>query len=360
MDDTTNISLETSDSNKQGVNKIQHTKSAVLTNKLLEKELNDQKDYSGRYEATGKNDCKLVLLIDGLKYEAKTNKRTQSGTIKVVKENTDTFFLFQGLLGDDRGKDIQGKYEDETIIIQNYGNSMNPYTRIGECEGKYLQLKKINNKSVKETPDSSKYALDSLAFLEKKSTLNIESNYKIIWEDLKVKIYANHSIIKEGEERLVIYSSNKDTLLNFLHDEGGKIAFPFAINNKDEVFINFFEVWGGSGFLSEKHFFHLDKHKYTLNKVKNINIKNVLKAVKTKFDITDSIYIKKGEFYKNFAFDKTCFNENGELPFTMILYNYDKPKLNKGLEGFKTINGVYRFEKLKRYTLKPTKIELKD
>ncbi|MBW1297004.1 hypothetical protein [Aquimarina litoralis] len=190
------------------------------------------------------------------------------------------------------------------------------------------------------------------SYKSNKSKRNIiENNDKVIWQNEDVKIYANHVIIEEGEERLVIYSNKKDTLLNFLHEDGGKITFPFVINTNEEVFINFFEIWEGSGFLSKKNFYHLNQEEYTLNKVENVPVKNILQAVKTKFKIADSIYTRKGEFYKNFTFDKTCFNENNELPFSLVIYNHDNPNLNKGLEGFKTVKGVYTIEKEDNYML---------
>ncbi|WP_299248192.1 hypothetical protein [uncultured Aquimarina sp.] len=204
----------------------------------------------------------------------------------------------------------------------------------------------------KESNDSLAYHKEDVGFQENKD--------KIIYNDENIKIYANHSIIEEGEEKLIIHSNKKDTLLTFQHEDGGKITFPFVISYEDNIFINFFEVWEGSGFLSKKNFYHLNKNDYSLDSVAEIELKTILSDVKKMFEIKDSIYTKTGEFYKNYSFDKTCFNENGELPFTMILYNYDKPKLNKGLEGFKTMNGLYRFEKVEGYTLKPTKIELQD
>ncbi|WP_378184176.1 hypothetical protein [Aquimarina sp. SS2-1] len=183
---------------------------------------------------------------------------------------------------------------------------------------------------------------------------------KLIYEDEKVKIYANHSIIEEGEERLIIYSDRQDTLLIFEHDDGGKITFPFALNDEEETFINFFEVWEGSGFLSKKNFYHLNTNDYSLDPVVETEFKTMLNDVKKRFKIKDSIYTRTGELYENYAFDKSCFNKNGELPFKLVLFNHDQPSLNKGLEGFKTLNGIYKFEKDDNYVLKPVFIDLID
>lgn len=37
---------------------------------------------------------------------------------------------------------VQGLLDDGEIIIQNYGNAMNHYLKIGECDFKYIDLKK--------------------------------------------------------------------------------------------------------------------------------------------------------------------------------------------------------------------------
>lgn len=51
--------------------------------------------------------------------------------------------MFESLYGDNPKIEVQSKYENESIIIQNYGNSMNPFSRFSECTSKYLLLKKL-------------------------------------------------------------------------------------------------------------------------------------------------------------------------------------------------------------------------
>lgn len=137
------VPQETFESNNETSNENTYIKNTVSNDKSLEKKTENEDNYSGEYELIGKNDCELVILIDNnLNYEIKTNKQVQSGTIKVTKEEKDIFFLFQGFFGGDPKKEIEGKYEDGIIVIQNHGNNMNPYTRISECDSKYLHLKK--------------------------------------------------------------------------------------------------------------------------------------------------------------------------------------------------------------------------
>lgn len=196
-------------------------------------------------------------------------------------------------------------------------------------------------KNEKEKPIdtvTSNYS-DSLAF--NKVVEKPQEGDRILWSDKNIKIYVNHSIIEEGEEKLVIYSNKKDTLLNFKHDEGGRITSPFIVNHDDNVFVNFFEVWEGSGFLSKKNFYKLDIEEYKLKRVINMDLLTLLNEVKIKFNIKDSLYTKKGEIYNNYLFDNTCFNENGELPFSLTLFNKSKPELDNGLEGFKILTGIY-------------------
>ena len=104
---------------------------------------NDQHNYNGIYELTGRNNCELTIQITNLKYEFKTNKKNISGNIRIVKNEGASYIYFDNLYGDDPKEIIYAKYEKESLIIQNYGNNMNPYLRLSECEDKYLLLKKI-------------------------------------------------------------------------------------------------------------------------------------------------------------------------------------------------------------------------
>lgn len=183
----------------------------------------------------------------------------------------------------------------------------------------------------------------------------------IIWNNKKIKLYAHHEMIEEGEERIVVFNEKKDTLLVFNHEDGGRLTFPFIISTEEQLFVNFFEVWEGSGFLSKKRFYHLDNSKNVLEDVNVVDGIDILKKIKKKFSIQDSIYTRKGEFYKDFLFDKNCFNSQGELPFTLIIFNWSNSNLNNGLEGFKKLKGIYKFKKENnKYFLIPEKLTLEN
>ncbi len=104
-------------------------------------------------------------------------------------------------------------------------------------------------------------------------------------------------------------------------------------------------MWEGSGFLSKKNFYKLDIGEYKLQRVINMDLLTLLNEVKIKFNMRDSLYTKKGEIYNNYLFDNTCFNKNGELPFSLTLFNKSKPELDNGLEGFKILKGTYEVKK---------------
>ncbi|KZS38916.1 hypothetical protein AWE51_15150 [Aquimarina aggregata] len=102
-------------------------------------------DLDGFYQLKEKDNCGLSITIEGVKYKFKTIDREQTGTIEIIKEKKEVFLKFNGLFGDDPKEIIIAKYrEDNSFIIQNYGNSMNPYTRFSECESKFLLIEKVN------------------------------------------------------------------------------------------------------------------------------------------------------------------------------------------------------------------------
>ncbi len=136
-------SLVEKDSTHIRINKESKESSSTLEsqNKIVV----SQDNYNGTYHLSGRNKCEMLITIKDDMYSVKTNKRTQSGTIDIIKSNSlDTYILFKNLFGDDPKTEIEGKYEDGTITIQNYGNTLNPYTRISECGDKFLLLKKTN------------------------------------------------------------------------------------------------------------------------------------------------------------------------------------------------------------------------
>ena len=101
----------------------------------------EYKNVDGTYKLEGNNDCNLIITLKNNNYVLKSTKRTNSGEFEVLEEK-DVLISFKNLYGDDPREQFYAKYENESLFIQNYGNSMNQFTRISECSSKYLILKK--------------------------------------------------------------------------------------------------------------------------------------------------------------------------------------------------------------------------
>ncbi|MBL3658890.1 hypothetical protein [Fulvivirga sediminis] len=128
-----------------GNGKIRNGDASELTKTEVEHSvniLNIQENCEGRYILTGVNDCQFVIDISGSDYHVKTTEREIKGSIEIKENEDEMYLLFKGFVGDDPEEEIVGKYEEGTIIIQNYGNSVNPYTRLNECSDKYLVLER--------------------------------------------------------------------------------------------------------------------------------------------------------------------------------------------------------------------------
>lgn len=130
----------------------------VLPNNLL-----------GNYKVEEQNQCALSINITKNKgeyrYQFKSTTRTLNGKVtfsRSLDENL-VYINFHGIEWDEDSGDVtkdddgesssgndnlptvvQGLLSDGEIAIQNTGNAMNRYVKIGECNLKYIHLKKIN------------------------------------------------------------------------------------------------------------------------------------------------------------------------------------------------------------------------
>ena len=69
-------------------------------------------------------------------YKIVDNNQTKSqGYISSIKSNGEDGFYI-------KFKKIDGMYENGSIVIQNYGNSMNEYNHFEDCDSKYLKFDK--------------------------------------------------------------------------------------------------------------------------------------------------------------------------------------------------------------------------
>ena len=110
--------------------------------------------------------CKITLILFSengiLKYKMKTNTKEYSDIAEISKEENGNFITFKNIewseyLGalDSEGEpihknlevptDIEGGFDENGIMIQNAGNSMNYYSKIGDCGVKYIDLVKQTN-----------------------------------------------------------------------------------------------------------------------------------------------------------------------------------------------------------------------
>lgn len=121
------------------------TYSKQSTNKSEKKETDN---YVGNYISKDDAcDIKLSIQKSGLqyKYELNTSNLKNLGILKIVKESNDVYFEFLNLNSDSEGYPIQASVNDEELIIQNYGNAINQYHHIKDCDIKYILLTKEKN-----------------------------------------------------------------------------------------------------------------------------------------------------------------------------------------------------------------------
>jgi hypothetical protein len=111
-------------------------------------EQTDGIDYSGVYKVSDENSCKLSITIikegQDYNYGILGEKLDYSGKLIVENIEDDIYFTFDGQIAENKPKSVSAKFVDGSIMIQNYGNSMNKYNYFKQCEEKYLEFKKSN------------------------------------------------------------------------------------------------------------------------------------------------------------------------------------------------------------------------
>ena len=98
--------------------------------------------YSGIYTVTDTAVCKLSITVTQRPNGYYFTCDQSQGPIAVSQDESGTYFTFVGLKGDEPAIDIAANWQDSVLLIQNYGNSMNEYTRFGGCNAKYLELRR--------------------------------------------------------------------------------------------------------------------------------------------------------------------------------------------------------------------------
>ncbi|PKL15630.1 MAG: hypothetical protein CVV49_20420 [Spirochaetae bacterium HGW-Spirochaetae-5] len=110
---------------KNSVENIKENKSAVSEKKAVDE------NYSGSYRLTDAKICNIVITI-------KKDKSDYTYAINGTGVNSS---------GTKRSGDktaVEGAYSNNTITVQNYGNSMNQYVCFKSCDAKYLEFVKAD------------------------------------------------------------------------------------------------------------------------------------------------------------------------------------------------------------------------
>ena len=105
------------------------TENKLIENSILSQEITKD-SVENKYVLTKCENSRFSINISGNLFKILDRGKTISkGKIKIDKtENPNMFFL---------GK-IEGAYYKDSIVIQNYGNSMNEYSHFTQCDEKYI------------------------------------------------------------------------------------------------------------------------------------------------------------------------------------------------------------------------------
>ena len=103
----------------------------------------------------GNETCKMTIEIQNYfrgnyKYILKTEKRDLKGRLQLSFDKNGYVAYFKGIKFNEPRKGFENEYisasvHNDTIKIQNYGNSMNNYLQINECDQKFIYLVKDKN-----------------------------------------------------------------------------------------------------------------------------------------------------------------------------------------------------------------------
>lgn len=95
--------------------------------------------------------CDLTIVLginkNKLTYKITGKNNNSSGYAEITLEGKEKYIVFKGLKfaqyddNDSSNSDVLGAINNDTIMIQNYGNSMNDYIKFDGCE-KYTYLVK--------------------------------------------------------------------------------------------------------------------------------------------------------------------------------------------------------------------------
>ncbi|WP_077338436.1 hypothetical protein [Pseudocolwellia agarivorans] len=99
------------------------------------------------YQSLVPTSCNLVIGLSQedsqIKYKITTNTRTATGNF--VKSGQQIIFseLYASKSVGNSKIEVSALIQGDTLVIQNFGNRMNPFTLFSECDAKYLSLVKV-------------------------------------------------------------------------------------------------------------------------------------------------------------------------------------------------------------------------
>jgi len=103
-------------------------------------------DYSGIYKVSAENTCQLTIAItkenQNFNYQIKGENLDCTGKLIIEDFEGEIYFTFDGQIAENAPKVVSAKFVDNSIMVQNYGNSMNEYNYFKQCEEKFLEFKK--------------------------------------------------------------------------------------------------------------------------------------------------------------------------------------------------------------------------
>ncbi len=125
-----------------GNNNSAKTDSTAVQNS---KPANTLPDIAGYYRLP-ETGCDIALTItkekNGFKYFFKGEHLDLEGVALLSTEADGFYVTFDGPIGNTPPKTVSGLFKDNTLTIQNEGNSQNNYHYFTDCDEKYLEFKK--------------------------------------------------------------------------------------------------------------------------------------------------------------------------------------------------------------------------
>lgn len=108
-------------------------------------ERNETDKYPGTYMSQDET-CNIKISIEKselmYKYRITTNTLKSSGNLKIDTVHNGVYFRFTNLSSESESYTIEAQVNDDEFLIQNYGNAMNQFHHIKECDLKYITFSK--------------------------------------------------------------------------------------------------------------------------------------------------------------------------------------------------------------------------